>query len=586
MSFDSSALFARLVDMLGDLESIGADPRLDSVHHARRSDAVNLLHYLTMRASDLREVQRALSRLGLSSLGRSERDVRARFSVVCDRLRDALANAARPSCAPEPPSIDAALTLGPSPASRRTRIMVTLAKEHLDVASEIERLLEAGMDVARINAAHDDERTWRALASAVRRAETTTARQCRIFVDIPGPKLRTLTPQRAPCACKVQPTRNALGDLIARATLGISASAPRLKNVLQVDSPAWVDGLRIGETIRLRDRHNERKWRVDSHDGDTVWLSGKHTAYFEAGARLDDEVTIVALHQRWAHLSLTQGDEFWLTKPEKCGPDGRPFIACAERALIDALKRDDPVHFDDGRMSAIVLAFQEGAALLRVVRAPESGLKLGGDKGINVPATNLPSQGLSDRDMAALRLGTELADGVSCSFVRSREDVHAIRRALAATGRPDLPFLLKIETREGFDRFPDILLEALAHEHVGVMIARGDLAVECGFERMAELQEELLWLCEAARVPVVWATQVLEQLTKSGQPTRAEITDAAAAGRAECVMLNKGPQVVRAVRTLDDILTRMEQHQDKKTAKLRALSVARDFAVHDKDAVQ
>jgi pyruvate kinase len=109
---------------------------------------------------------------------------------------------------------------------------------------------------------------------------------------------------------------------------------------------------------------------------------------------------------------------------------------------------------------------------------------------------------------------------------------------------------------------------------VGVMIARGDLAVECGFERLAEVQEEILWVCEAAHVPVVWATQVLEGLAKTGRPSRAEITDAAMGERAECVMLNKGPHVVGAVRTLDDILRRMQEHTRKKRAMLRPLRVA------------
>ncbi len=72
------------------------------------------------------------------------------------------------------------------------------------------------------------------------------------------------------------------------------------------------------------------------------------------------------------------------------------------------------------------------------------------------------------------------------------------------------------------------------------MIARGDLAVEIGFERMSEVQEEILWISEAAHAPVIWATQVLETLNKSGIATRSEITDAAHAAMAECVMLNKG----------------------------------------------
>jgi pyruvate kinase len=109
------------------------------------------------------------------------------------------------------------------------------------------------------------------------------------------------------------------------------------------------------------------------------------------------------------------------------------------------------------------------------------------------------------------------------------------------------------------------------------MIARGDLAVECGYQRLAEAQEEILWISEAAHVPVVWATQVLETLAKTGMPSRSEITDAAMGERAECVMLNKGPFVVDAVKTLDDILRRMQAHQDKKRSMLRKLRIAGQF---------
>ena len=78
-------------------------------------------------------------------------------------------------------------------------------------------------------------------------------------------------------------------------------------------------------------------------------------------------------------------------------------------------------------------------------------------------------------------------------------------------------------------------------------------------------------------MPVIWATQVLEGLTKSGVPSRAEVTDAAAGGRAECVMLNKGPHVVEALRALDSILRRMQAHQVKKRAMMRELNIASSF---------
>ena len=134
--------------------------------------------------------------------------------------------------------------------------------------------------------------------------------------------------------------------------------------------------------------------------------------------------------------------------------------------------------------------------------------------------------------------------------------------------------MLKIETRIAFENLPRLLLTGLRFPPIGVMVARGDLAVEIGYERLAEVQEEILWLSEAAHVPVIWATQVLETLAQTGIPSRSEVTDAAMGERAECVMLNKGPHVVEAVRFLADVLPRMQLHQQKKRAMLRRLSVS------------
>ena len=85
------------------------------------------------------------------------------------------------------------------------------------------------------------------------------------------------------------------------------------------------------------------------------------------------------------------------------------------------------------------------------------------------------------------------------------------------------------------------------------------------------MQEEILWLCEAAHLPVIWATEVLDQLARTGQPSRAEVSDAAMAQQAECVMLNKGPHILEGIDTLIDVICRMQAHQSKKTSRLRAL---------------
>jgi pyruvate kinase len=158
--------------------------------------------------------------------------------------------------------------------------------------------------------------------------------------------------------------------------------------------------------------------------------------------------------------------------------------------------------------------------------------------------------------------------------VRHAEDIYELQRRLAALHAEHVGIVLKIETQQAFKELPKLLLAGMRGGRFGVMIARGDLAVECGFERMAEVQEEILWICEAAHTPVIWATQVLESLAKTGMPSRAEVTDAAMSERAECVMLNKGPFIREAVETLDNILRRMQAHQTKKRAMLRPLDVA------------
>ena len=142
--------------------------------------------------------------------------------------------------------------------------------------------------------------------------------------------------------------------------------------------------------------------------------------------------------------------------------------------------------------------------------------------------------------------------------------------------------ILKIETQKGFKNLQRILLRAMQMYPVGVMIARGDLAIETGWKNFASIQEEILRICEAAHIPDVWATQVLETLAKKGVPTRAEITDSAMAQRAECVMLNKGPYINKAVKMLDKILRRMQLFQKKKETVLPKLEGAEELKLsHD-----
>lgn len=275
---------------------------------------------------------------------------------------------------------------------------------------------------------------------------------------------------------------------------------------------------------------------------------------------------------------LGVGDHFMIV-PEgglagTTGKDRR--ISRAECTLEKALRTSavgDHVYYDDGKLGGVIEEVSSDGLLIGIEQCPPKGVKLKPEKGLNFPDADFGIAALTEKDREDLRVIAGHADGVQYSFVQSAGDVRQLQAALAEIREDwrELALVLKIETLQAIDNLPEIIVQAASAQPTAIMIARGDLAVEIGFARMAEMQEEILWLAEAAHVPVIWATQVLESLVKSGRPSRGEMTDAAMASRAECVMLNKGPFLLDAIDMLDRLLDRMSDHQHKKTARLRAL---------------
>ena len=243
--------------------------------------------------------------------------------------------------------------------------------------------------------------------------------------------------------------------------------------------------------------------------------------------------------------------------------------------LIDDAKIGDAVYFDDGTIQAKVIAKQTDDLELVIHESYKS--KIGSLKGINVPNTRLSLPALTEKDKQNLAFVCANADIVGYSFVRTGSDVKKLYQELDKYEAQELGVVFKIETRDAFENLPDIILEGMRRNKIGIMIARGDLAVEVGFERISEVQNQILWICEAAHIPVIWATQVLENLAKKGIPTRAEISDAALSVKAECVMLNKGPKIILAIKVLKNILKRMQKHSFKKKNELRPLHVAQGY---------
>ena len=242
--------------------------------------------------------------------------------------------------------------------------------------------------------------------------------------------------------------------------------------------------------------------------------------------------------------------------------------------VLNTLSPGDPLSFEDGKVQAIVEQTTAEGVWIRITQSHRSRLKR--DKGMNIPGQDLGLPSLTKKDIENLEFVCSRADIVGYSFVNTAEDVRDLYDRLDQLGATELGVVLKIETAQAFSNLPSILIEGMKRKRVGVMVARGDLAVEVGFDRISEVQHEILWFCEAAHIPVIWATQVLDSLAKKGLATRAEISDATLGTRAECIMLNKGPHIREAIAILKTILDRMKDHVSKKKDTSRPLNVAQE----------
>ncbi|WP_310451080.1 pyruvate kinase [Sulfuritalea sp.] len=577
-------------------------PHLENLDPGYRTSARNLAHYLRLRQSDRRPLQESLARVGLSSLGRAESHVLANLDKVLGILHRMTGKPWRPTLEDEPVGMESSRKLlerhtdellGAPPAERAVRIMVTLSTEAAADYGLVRQLVQSGMDIARINCAHDAADQWRAMAANVRRAAKAERRPVRILMDVGGPKLRTGPLPAGDPVLKLRPLRDEFGRVMMPCLVGLRANGASTpvsgaSAHAGVDA-AWLAQLELGDHIDLTDaRGAKRSLQVVLREEAGVLAECIRTAYLVADTRLKRRrkgarprsSAVSDLPRAEGILQLARGEILHLTRDANRAPvfkskkkQQQPVaaVACTLPEIFKDVCVGERIWFDDGRIGGVIRRIEKNWLEVEITHARDCGEKLASDKGINLPDSLLKLPALTGKDLEDLAVVAQEADLVGLSFVQRAGDIAALRAGLRQLGKPDLGIVLKIETRRAFENLPELLFSAMASKAAGIMIARGDLAVECGYERLAEVQEEILWAAEAAHMPVIWATQVLETLAKTGLPSRAEITDAAMGERAECVMLNKGPHITEAMRTLDDILRRMQAHQAKKRTLLRAL---------------
>ena len=587
---------------------------INAVHPAYRKSAMNLVHYLGLRSFDIADLQKRLVGLGLPSLANIEPHVLSSLLAVRTIINCLLGKPKKEhrkgivSVRQSGKILDknTRQLFGYKSKKRRTRIMVTLPPSAAEDRSFVRRLMKSGMNTARINCAHDTPAEWKKMVNNVHHASRKLDKRCRIMMDLAGPKLRTGAMQPGPRIVHIRPERDLTGNILGPVKVWIApagSAPPDAPGLIFIPvTEDWFAHVKRGDLIRFTDtRGKSRQILVGGRKGHGRWGYCGASAWLETGTCLrlhrpdgrekqtDNVGELLPLEQ---FITLRPGDRLMLHADERPGEAAaldvngqvirRAHIACTLPEVFGSVRPGEPIMFNDGKIEGVVRTVTTDELEIEITDARESGSKLRADKGINLPKSHLSINSLTVKDTKDLDFVCKHADAVNISFINNEQDVQCMLQELDRR-KARIGIILKIETSEGFRNLPRILLAAMRRYPVGVMIARGDLAIETGWKNFASIQEEIARICEAAHVPDIWATQVLETLAKKGTPTRAEITDAAVSQRAECVMLNKGVYIEKALRLLDKILRRMQFFQERQEVILPVLGGADDLRLsHDK----
>jgi len=644
--------------------------------HENEASRDNLLAYLALRQHNLEDLQMELAEKGLSSLGRLEGQVLITIERVLKHFKsqshfeivDEISSGLKKITYQESRNVTtkrSRLLLGRPRKGRSTRIMVTLDLESIHQPHLLEELLIHGMDIVRINCAHDTPKDWKMLIDSIRNAEERLVqrgqgigRRCRIVMDLAGPKIRTrstgleIRPLKisVPKDIKGKTVRMVEGFLDGKAqftekirltgvppsfVISIKEGSNELPNldigerlsfydsrgryrtltVLERISPTRVKiGLDktafLQEDIALYkqkygkdsniDTRNRKKVRTQSAMSDTTkGLVGPslNLAEFEIHGRDINEENYNADNSllKIGHLSpqatdvlVKSGDRILLRKKETDSDSHSiPFtryekniageMTCNLPEILGSIQVGHRVYIDDGKISSVVRSLTDEHLELEILSPSGTTAKIKPEKGLNFPDSNLNLPALTSKDIGNLDFIVNNATAAGLSFMHSSDDIRKLHRALSNIGKPDFGIIAKVETSDSINNLAKILLAGLDLPNFGILIARGDLAVEVGFENLPAIQEDILCICEAAQIPAILATQVLETMAKSGLPTRAEMIDAAFGQRAECVMLNKGKHILEAVKMLSLILESEERRHLKKRQIFREFTKQSGF---------
>ena len=435
---------------------------VDSTAGGYRDSVRNLLHYLGLRQHDLSKLQQELRTLGLSWLARTEAHVLAGADAVLVALHAlAIADVPKGRLAQQPVTFETgpalleqhtSLLLGPVP-DHGTRIMVTMPSQAGDDYRLIRDLLAAGMDLMRIDCAHDSPDVWRRMISNLEAAQHEVDRPCRVMMDLAGPKLRTgeLGGNSRLVHWKVR--KNPRGEVIAPARIRVvAATGKHLEPDAAPELPVGAELLaaaRTGDYLLLESTPNRpRKLRVVHKSGSVCWAETNHSGYAEPGtpiALMRNGDGVIARGEvgevPWLEepVLVFRGEFLVVTAPsqtpcnEGIGDGHSPIearVPCTLPEVFQFVEKGHRILFDEGRIEGVVVEAASHQSVVEVTRADRNGSKLRSDRPIHLPDSNLQLAALTDQDLRDLDFVAAHADIVGLSFVRGPQDLLDLQREL------------------------------------------------------------------------------------------------------------------------------------------------------------
>jgi pyruvate kinase len=493
--------------------------QINNVHPKYVRSAKNLIHYLALRSFDNVLIEEKISNLELPSTTNNEGSILnglISFKTILNTLLK------KEEKLPEPfinnkeaknlLKKNTKALFGKSHKKRRTRIMVTqptLAAEEKDFAKS---LIKKGMNAARINCAHDDENVWKTIIEHIKSSNL----DCKIMMDLGGPKLRTGKMKPGPKVVHIKPHRNNLGQvvnpaLVWLAPFGILPPNHKTADFIIPVNKKWLKKTKKGSYIIFKDARDKKcKLVIEETDGIGRWALCSDSAFVTSDTLLNvflekkskSEIqSVQEILPLEEVIYLFEGDLLRLDKtptlgePAKLDENGKvteiAHISCSLPEVFSSINIKEKVFFDDGKIEGVIKEKHSDYLLIEIISTKKNGGKLKAEKGINFPNSILNVSGLTEKDKQDLKFVTKHADAVNFSFVNNKQDVEDLlneMKQLEAT----LGIILKIETQEAYKNLPSIILKAMENYPIGVMIARGDLAIETGWDNFAIIQEEIL----------------------------------------------------------------------------------------------